>query len=502
MESTSILLSALVFSPLLVLVFIAFVPNKESNTIRLLGFLGSLPAFILSSWIFWQYHQGFDLTSVFENRNWIRFGFYPEEENRPFTVNYELGLNGFSLLMIWLTSLLTMVAAVASLQIKERVKNYFIWFFLLEIGMLGVFASENLILFFLFFELTLVSLFFLIGKWGGFEKEKAAFQYLLYNGFGSGILLIVIAFLFAKTGTVQINELTTFLNRGDIPISDTEKLWLMIALLISFGVKIPIFPFHTWMLKVHVQAPPAIVILHSGILLKIGAYGIIRFGLGFFPNEFEKLSLLLLILGLINLLYGAFLAFIQDELKLVLAYSSVSHMGIVLLGLGALNEAGLEGAIFQVISHGFISALLFYIVNIIQNRHQTTNIQKLGGMSSYMPKTSGLLLVVALASLGLPSMSGFISEFMAFTGVFKENVMIGVIGTLGLILTAAYILRAVLSIIFGSPKSDIKREDMNWFEITPAFVLVFFIILIGVYPNFLSNPLKMVLLTLLKGIGG
>jgi len=502
MESASILLSAIVFSPLLVLLFLLFVPKKEFGTIRLLGFLGTLPAFILSSWLLWQYHQGLDLSTIAESRNWIRFGLFPDEENRPFTVNYELGLNGFSLLMIWLASFLSTVASVASLQIKERVKGYFIWFFLLEIGMLGVFAAENLILFFLFFEVTLVSLFFLIGKWGGFEKEKAAYQYLLYNGFGSGVLLLVIAFLFAKTGTVQISELTTFLQRDDIPFTNNDKLWLMIALLISFGIKIPIFPFHTWMLKVHVQAPPAIVILHSGILLKIGAYGLLQFGLGFFPNEFERISFLLLILGLVNLLYGAFLAFIQDEFKLVLAYSSVSHMGIVLLGLGALNEAGLQGAIFQVISHGLISALLFYIVNIIQSRHETTKLQKLGGLASYMPKTAGLLLVAGLASLGLPSMSGFISELTAFIGVFKEYLIIGLIGTIGLILTAAYILRAVLSINFGSPKFDKNEEDMKWVEFTPALVIVFFILLIGVYPNFLSNPLKIVLLTLLKGIGG
>ena len=257
------------------------------------------------------------------------------------------------------------LAAIASIYIKKEWKGYFILFLLLEVGMLGVFAAENLVLFFLFFEITLVPTFFLIGKWGYFEKEKAAFSFLIYNGIGSAILLIVIIVLFAKTGTSNMSILAALM-ASDSPqllsaFSDPLKMGLFIALLIAFGVKLPIFPLHTWMVRVHVQAPTPIVMIHSGILLKIGAYGLIRIILGIFPEQFRELAGFIALLGVINLLYGAFLAFVQDDFKMVLAYSSISHMGIVLIGLGALNEAGIQGAIFQVVSHGLISALLFFL---------------------------------------------------------------------------------------------------------------------------------------------
>ncbi|WP_243291955.1 NADH-quinone oxidoreductase subunit M [Bacillus sp. FJAT-47783] len=502
MEQASFLLTVLIFSPLLAIVFLFFVPNKDQQTVKILGFLGTLPSLFLSSWLLLKYHQGFDLSTIAESRQWLQFGFYPEENNRPFSVRYELGVNGFSLLMIWLTALLSTLSAVASFRIKEKVRGYYGSFFLLLIGMLGVFAAENLVLFFLFFELTLVSLFFIIGKWGGFEKEKAAYAYLLYNGLGSGILFIVIATIFAKTGTTNIEELTTFLSRAGGPFSSTVQQWLLITLLVAFGIKLPIFPFHRWMLKVHVQAPPAIVMLHSGILLKIGAYGLIRFGIGFFPEAFASVSQLLLILGLINLLFGAFLALIQTEFKLVLAYSSVSHMGIVLLGLGAINDAGLQGAIFQVVSHGLISAMLFFIVNIMEERLHTTDLKKLGGVAGAMPKLSGFLLIAAMASLGLPSMSGFISELTAFIGVFAANKTIGFIGVLGLILTAAYMLRAVLSVTFGSYERPKQTVDMKWVETASVMTLLVFIIGLGVYPKWVADSVIVTVQTMLRGIGG
>jgi NADH-quinone oxidoreductase subunit M len=373
--------------------------------------------------------------------------------------------------------------------------------------MLGVFAAENLILFFIFFEITLIPMFFLIGKWGYFEKEKAAYSFLIYNGLGSAVLLIVIMVLFARTGTSNIDVLAQIVNNPDqqmmAPISDTMKFSLLFALLVAFGVKLPIFPLHTWMLRVHVQAPPSIVMLHSGILLKIGAFGLIRFGMGIFPEQFKTLGLLLAILGVINLLYGAFLAFVQKDFKMVLAYSSISHMGIVLIGLGAMNEAGIQGAIFQVVSHGLISALLFFLVSVFYERTDTTLLDNLGGIAKGMPVAAGFLLAGAMASLGLPGMSGFVSEFMAFLGLFEEMPWIAAVGTIGIIMTAVYLLRAVLGITFGkSHREFVGISDLRSVEWVPVLALMALIVLIGVYPSVLSGPLKSTVEAIMLGLGG
>jgi NADH-quinone oxidoreductase subunit M len=499
-------LSLLIFSPLLGVLVLLITPKTHEFSIKLVGFLATLPALILALWAFFKYRSGTNLSIWNENVNWITF----KEEllyGDLFTIKYELGLDGLSLVMLVLTAVTATLASIASVSIKKEWKGYFILFLLLETGMLGVFAAENLVLFFLFFELTLIPMFFLIGKWGYLEKERAAYSFLIYNGFGSAVLLIIIVILFARTGTSNIEALQTLMASGNpsvvASVSEPLKYGLFIGLLIAFGVKLPIFPLHSWMVRVHVQAPPAIVMIHSGILLKIGAYGLIRFGMGIFPDVFKEYAVFLAVLGVVNLLYGAFLALVQTDFKMVLAYSSISHMGIVLIGLGALNEAGVQGAIFQVISHGFISALLFFIVGVFYERTETTKIPRLGGMAKIMPKTAGFLLVGALASLGLPGMSGFVSEFMAFLGLFKEMPILAAIGAIGLILTAVYLLRAVLGITFGEAvKVEGNIRDIRSVEYVPALVLTAFIVLIGVYPSILSEPLQATIETIMHGIGG
>jgi len=498
-------LTALVFSPLLGVLLLSFIPKTQESTIKLVGFLATLPALILSLIAYFQYRAGASLDQYNVAYNWIQFGGADPQikDFGLFAVKYELGVDGFSLIMIVLTAVLSTLAAIASVHIKKEWKGYFMLFLLLELGMLGVFAAENLILFFIFFEITLIPMFFLIGKWGYHEKEKAAYSFLIYNGLGSAVLLIVIMVLFAKARTANIEALQQIVMIENGPISDTLKMGLLLALLVAFGVKLPIFPLHSWMLRVHVQAPPSIVMLHSGILLKIGAYGLIRFGMGIFPEQFKTLAVLLAILGVVNLLYGAFLAFIQEDFKMVLAYSSISHMGIVLIGLGALNEAGIQGAIFQVVSHGLISALLFFLVGVFYERFHTSHINKLGGMAKGMPITAGFLLAGAMASLGLPGMSGFVSEFMAFLGLFKEMPIIAAIGCIGIIMTAVYLLRAVLGITYGKAQREFAGvTDLKSVEFIPVLVLVAFIVLIGVYPSVLSEPLKTTLETIMLGLGG
>ncbi|WP_209123347.1 NuoM family protein [Alkalihalobacillus sp. BA299] len=500
----SYLLSLLIFSPLVGIIILAFVPKGQHQLLKGIGFSATFLPLILAFVAFTSFDQGGSGNQFVETREWINFsnsGLLAHGVN--LSIPYELGLNGFGMVLVLLTAVVSTLAALASvIQIKAGWKAYFMLFLLLEIGMLGVFASQNLFLFFLFFELTLIPMYFLIGKWGFLDREKAANSFLIYNGLGSAVLLIAIVTLFVITNTTNIDQITMIMQMIG-PEADNIKWGLLVALLVAFGVKLPIFPLHSWMLRVHVQAPPAIVMLHSGILLKIGAYGLIRLGVGFFPEQVTQMAAVLGVLGVINLLYGAYLALIQSDLKMVLAYSSISHMGIVLIGVAALNDVGLQGAIFQVVSHGLISALLFFLIGMYYERTKTSMIANLSGLGRSMPIASGFLLVGAMASLGLPGMSGFISEFLAFLGLFREMPIIAAVGTLGIILTAVYLLRAVLNVTFGpTPKKWEELKDIRPIEMIPVLVLLAFIVLIGVYPSVLAEPLQASLQFILAGIGG
>lgn len=499
------LLILIVFSPIFGVVVLSFIPKNNEKQLKLFGILATLIPLVSTIYLYTRYIGGANLGGFKVFHEWFQLGNGGDGFSNLYSIPFEFGVDGFSLIMLMLTAILSTLAAIASIQIKKEWKGYFILFLLLELGMLGVFVSENLILFFLFFEVTLVSTFFLIGKWGYMEKEKAAYSFLIYNGLGSAILLFVIMVLFARTGTANIEILSQIMTIGGqtllAPISTELKYVLLGGLLLAFGIKLPIFPLHTWMLRVHVQAPPAVVMLHAGVLLKIGAYGIIRFGMGIFPEEFKTISVWIAVLGVVNLLYGAFLAIIQTEFKLVLAYSSISHMGIVLIGLGAFNEAGIQGAIFQVVSHGLIAALLFFLVGLIYDRLQTTSLDQISGLAKEAPYMAGFLLAGGMASLGLPGLSGFVSEFMSFLGLFQTEPVLAAVGTLGIILTAVYILRAILGLTFGLPKEDGSLQDIKGLEYVPVVILMGLIIWVGIYPTILQHPLQEVISSIMNGMG-
>lgn len=501
----SLFLTFLIFSPLVGMIVLLFVPRGQTAVLKTIGILATLLPLAFAIIAYMNFDMNNPQPQFVENREWINFSNMSLISlGVNLVIPYELGLTGFGMVLILLTAIVSTLAAIASaIQIKDGFKGYFLLFLMLEIGMLGVFASQNLLLFFLFFELTLIPMFFLIGKWGYADREKAAYSFLIYNGLGSAVLLIAIVALLIYVGTLNIEEISYIMHMVQDPTADRIKWGILIAFIIAFGVKLPIYPLHSWMLRVHVQAPPAIVMIHSGILLKIGAYGLIQFGLGFFPEQVKSIAFLIAILGVINLLYGALVAFVQKDLKMVLAYSSISHMGIVLIGLASLNEVGVQGAIFQVVSHGLISALLFFLIGVYYERTNTSMISSLGGLAKSMPIASGFLLAGAMASLGLPGMSGFISEFLAFVGLFKQFPIVAAVGTLGIILTAVYLLRAVLNVTFG-PTSEKWQElkDIRPVEMIPVIVLLAFIILIGVYPSVLAEPLQMTLQIILSRIGG
>lgn len=515
------ILSMIAFSPLLGVLVLLFIRGDRGRLIKTIGIVTTLIPLILAAWLYTDYNYQGDPIQYKEQLDWIKVPLNHEGIQQItsyfFEFKYSLAVDGISLPLVFLTALVSSMAALASVYIKKRWKTYYILFLLLETGMFGVFLSQDLFLFFLFFEITLVPMFFLIGIWGYMNREQAANRFILYNGLGSAIMLIAFLILVSTAGFNQVPSQTeaiiyysgdihtiahnllqdpaAYVNQEGTPffLSATMKWTVFIMLLVAFGIKLPIFPFHTWMLKVHTEAPPAVVMIHSGILLKMGAYGLIRFGILFFPAEAKQWAWMLALLGVINIVYGAILAMVQKDFKLVLAYSSISHMGIVLLGLAAFNVSGLQGAVFQLISHGLISALMFLLVGSIYERTQTTQLDQLGGLASSIPFISGILLVAGMASLGLPGLSGFISEFLAFLGLFETHRVYAIIGTLGIIFTAVYVLRGVLNITFGPKQPGLQLQgmrDARLIEAVPMITLVAFILLLGVYPSVLSQTLQ------------
>ncbi|MDD9271955.1 NuoM family protein [Paenibacillus sp. GCM10023248] len=515
------ILSLIAFSPLLGVLVLLFIRSDKGRLIKTIGIVTTVIPLLLAAWLYVDYNYQGDPIQYKEQLSWIKVPLNHEGIQQItsyfFEFKYNMAVDGISLPLVFLTALVSCMAALASVYIKKRWKTYYILFLLLETGMFGVFMAQDLFLFFLFFEITLVPMFFLIGIWGYMNREQAANRFLLYNGLGSAIMLIAFLILVSTAGFNQdpsqteaiiyysgdihtiahnlLQDPAAYVNQEGSPffLSAAMKWTVFIMLLVAFGIKLPIFPFHTWMLKVHTEAPPAVVMIHSGILLKMGAYGLIRFGILFFPAEAKQWAWMLALLGVINIVYGAILAMVQKDFKLVLAYSSISHMGIVLLGLAAFNVSGLQGAVFQLISHGLISALMFLLVGSIYERMGTTELDRLGGLASTIPFISGILLIAGMASLGLPGLSGFISEFLAFLGLFETHRVYAIVGTLGIILAAVYVLRGVLNITFGPKQPNLVLQgirDARFIEAVPMITLVAFILLLGVYPSVLSQPLQ------------
>ena len=520
------ILSTITFSPLLGILALLFVPKQNGRLLKAVAIAATLIPLVLACLAYVGFQNDTAELQYKETANWIKvplnkeYGELSQVKEFYYSFDYSLGINGLSLPLVFLTALVTAMAALASVHLTKRWKEFYIWFLLLEIGMFGVFMARDLFLFFVFFELTLISTFFLIGIWGYAEREKAANKFLIYNGIGSAVMLIAFLIIVNTAGftTSTADGTTTYVYSGSLEViaghllqdpaslvrtgpqsfpdnpffmSETLKWSLFILLLVAFGIKLPIFPFHTWMLKVHTEAHPSVVMIHSGILLKMGAYGLITFGVLLFPEQAKSASLAIAILGVVNILYGALLAFRQREFKLVLAYSSISHMGIVLLGIAAMNQTGMQGAVFQMVSHGLISALMFLIVGSLYERTETTEIDKLGGLSSSLPFISGFLLLAGMASLGLPFLSGFISEFLAFLGLFETRPVVTAIGVLGIIFTAAYVLRGIMRITFGPIAETHKGlRDARLIEAVPMIALAAFIVLLGIYPAVLSEPLQ------------
>ncbi len=414
------------------------------------------------------------------------------EEKTPwihsFNINYHMGADGLSMPFIFLTAFLCPLCVLASWTIKERVKAYMALFLLLEGAMIGVFAALDMFLFYVFWELMLLPMYFLIGIWGGPRRVYAAIKFFLYTFFGSVFLFIAMLVLFAKTGSFSLTDMPAMMN--GLAMSWGVKVALFIGLYVAFAIKIPAFPFHTWLPDAHVEAPTAISVILAGILLKMGTYGLFRISFPLFPDAAAWFCTPLAIFGLINIVYGALCAMAQTDLKKLVAYSSISHMGYVMLGMAVYKDEAMQGAVFQMFNHGTITSMLFLLVGVIYERAHHREIDGFGGLVKPMPIYGGYTAFAFFAALGLPGLSGFISETLIFLGVFQEQRLICCLATSGILLGACYMLWTYQRVFMGPVNEKyVNIPEISKREICTLAPLAFVILLLGIFPSLFLNSI-------------
>jgi len=427
-------------------------------------------------------------------------------------IDYLMGIDGLSVLMVILTALISFIAVFASWGIEKSVKGYFALLLLLDTGMMGVFVSLDFFLFYVFWELMLLPMYFLIGVWGGPRREYAAIKFFLYTLLGSVlILLAVLALYFSVSVTdpatgekIHTFNMLAMMNPANFDpgsilggFNTTWRYVAFIALFIGFAIKVPIFPFHTWLPDAHVEAPTAISVILAGVLLKMGTYGLLRISFPMFPDATAYYQIPLAILGFINIVYGALVAMAQTDFKKLIAYSSISHMGVVVLGMAALNTQGITGAVMQMFNHGTITAMLFLIVGVLYDRAHTRGLNDFGGLMNQMPKYAAIMSVAFFAALGLPGLSGFISEAFSFLGAFQAFRRITIFSTVGIVLTAGYMLWTLQRLFLGPlPERWKSLPDINGRELFTLVPLAVIVIVLGIYPNPMINLMSTAVNTL------
>src|SRR5437588_6630900 len=407
-------------------------------------------------------------------------------------INYSLGVDGISLLLVTLTALLTLVCIGASFGVEQKVKNYMAFMLLLESGIIGVFLSTNLFLFYIFWEVMLIPAYFLVGSWGGERRIYAAFKFVLYTSLGSLLMLagiIAVGYFHQQTaGGSYTLDLATLLNSK---FSNTVQLWLFLAFAAAFAVKVPLVPFHSWLPDAYSEAPTPVTALLAGAMSKTGAYGFLRFCFPLFPSAVHTLSPLFNTLAVSGILYCAVLALVQTDLKRLLGYSSISHLGIVMLGMFAFNAQGIEGSVLQMVNHGITTAALFLIVGFIEARTGSRNIREFGGMARRVPVLASVMLIAALSSLGLPGLNSFAGEFLALLGVFHSSIPFGLLGTIVVVPAAWYLIRFFLGVMEGPKQTEgavaaLERKgkliDLQLGEFLPLLPLLLLIFYIGIQP--------------------
>ena len=474
------LLSVIIFLPLIGSIIIIFIKEDDvtSNNIKWSALLTSIGTFILSLTLWFQF-------------DYLNPSYQFEEKFRwfdDFNFHYHIGVDGISLFMILLSTFLTPICILASWSnVKKRIKEYMLAFLFLETVMIGMFASIDILLFYIFFEAVLIPMYLIIGIWGGQRRIYASFKFFLYTLLGSVLMLIAIIVMYRNTESMSIEAL-----QGNFFSFDTQ-IFLWLAFFASFAVKIPMWPFHTWLPDAHVEAPTAGSVILAGVLLKMGGYGFIRFSIGMLPLATDYFIPLIMILSIIAIIYTSLVALAQTDIKKLIAYSSVAHMGIVTIGIFLVNQQGLEGAMMQMISHGIVSAALFLCVGVIYDRMHTREISFYGGLVKRMPLYATVFMIFMLGSVGLPGTSGFVGEFLVIIGAFKFSSYVVVGAAFGIILSAVYMLYLYKRIIFGEITNVKLSEiiDINTREKLILIPLAISVIIMGVFPNIFLDPMRL-----------
>ena len=477
-----------IFFPLLGAILLLLLPEEE-RPLRYAALAVAAVPLLLTLYIYFAYGSGLEVPSLTQDFTWIG----------SLDIGYRVGLDGLGFGMFFLTALLTLIAVVASYDVRENLKQYFVILFIAEVGMLGVFASQDLILFYIFFEITLIPMYLLVGIWGDENRRQAAIKFFVYTFLGSTVMLAGFLAFGILAGTYAMESLTSGGGLGR-----TAQITVAAPILFGLLIKVPAVPLHGWLLDVYVSSPISTNVVLSGILPKLGTYGLIKVAIPLLPQGVQPFLPYLAAFGVINIVYGAFVAFLQPDLKALVAYSSIGTLGFILLGAASGNAVGLNGAVLQQVTHGLYSALLFVLVGVIATRTGTRKVRELGGLAARMPWAGGLLVLGAMAAMGLPGLAVFVSEFMSIMGGYEAFPVQGVLAALGIVLSAMYLLYMLARVVFGPIERPAYEavEDAGPMEMAAAVPLAVLLVLFGIFPALLVSVQRPGVEAVISAIGG
>ena len=477
-----VILTLVTFVPLAGGVLLMLLPRRDRD-IRIFSLVVSLLTFVLSLHLPVYFHREHTAFHYEINRQWI---------SSP-NIHYHMGIDGISMWLIVLTTFLTPLCVLISWKsVHGRVKEFFILLLVLETALIGVFTSLDLFLFYFFWEATLIPMALLIGMFGHERKVYAAVKFFMYTMIASVFMLAAILWLYAHTGTFDFVAIRDQIASGAVPTFPAAAKWLFLGFFLAFAVKVPLFPFHTWLPDAHVEAPTAGSVLLAGVLLKMGTYGMLRFNLGLFPEQSRENAWWIMILALIGIIYGALVAMVQPNMKKLIAYSSVSHLGFVVLGIFSFTQAGLNGAMFVMLAHGVSTGALFMLAGILHERRHTYEISEFGGLASPVPVYAASFLFIVLASVGLPMLNGFVGEFLVLSGTFQDRPIYGILAATGVIWSAAYLLWMYQRVFFGKVTHAVNNSfaDLLAFEKAAVWPCAAAALVMGVAPNLWLNAIN------------